>query len=641
MFGGALSIISDCSSTPGCSDELFKLDAHEQQWTNIAIHGPRPRARFGHTMVSVENSVFVFGGATQLGLAKDLWTLHTVSMEWTLLDTELSSSDPRPNARERHCMAAVGPNLYMFGGSVGIVPTAEMWSYDTVVKVWTQVQVTNGTTPDAREGCTLATIGDKLLLFGGSTSSGLSNELWEFMAGEWTHLNSRIPGRLPSPRSGHSVAVVNGSMYVAGGNTGSADTNAEAFIYDTREAGSALVFLDNSTVDGIRKVFPSMTWGHTLLPLGTSILFLGGMEASHFTAFYQIKLETTTLTWSNLTEVASTQQTPSARKHHGMVTLGNSLYVFGGVSSLSDELWSWDSPDGNFNLVSSARRGLWGTLLPGMSSSSPEARQLHAMTSVGNRILLLHGGRTMAGLSNEMWHYDSQAGRWYLYQGIAGKQPSAREGHAMTAVNLTVYLFGGNTVEGSSELSDELFSYSIPDGVWTNLNNVSSGIFPGARQGHRMTSIANMLYLFMGRMESGLSADVYSYNTNTREWRNLPSSPGSREGFALAAVGVRILLHGGLVGTNPSGEAIRSSELWQLDTLSLRWTLLPTVGNSEAREGHAMCSVGNRIYMFGGETASGEAYILRPSTPVRAVWYGAGGVITCHSISRRLLLGVE
>ena len=186
----------------------------------------------------------------------------------------------------------------------------------------------------------------------------------------------------------------------------------------------------------------------------------------------------------------------------------------------------------------------------------------------------------------------------------------------MTAVNLTVYLFGGNTAEGSSVLSDELFSYSIPDGVWTSLNNVSSGTFPGARQGHRMTSIANTLYLFMGRMESGLSADVYSYNTNTLEWTYLPSSPGSRERFALTAVGAHILLHGGLVGENPSGEAIRSSELWQLDTLSLRWKLLPTVGNSVAREGHAMCSVGTRIYMFGGETASGEEYILRPSTPV-------------------------
>ena len=110
MFGGALGTVSDCSSTEGCSDELLKLDAHEQQWTEITINGPRPLARFGHTMVSVEytHSLFVFGGATHLGLAKDLWTLDTVSMEWTLLDHDLPTCEPRPNARERHCMASVG-----------------------------------------------------------------------------------------------------------------------------------------------------------------------------------------------------------------------------------------------------------------------------------------------------------------------------------------------------------------------------------------------------------------------------------------------------------------------------------------------------------------------------------------------------
>jgi N-acetylneuraminic acid mutarotase len=649
---------------------------------------------------------------------------------------------------------------------VGIVPTAELWSYDTVGRVWTLVQATTGTAPDAREGCTLAAVGDKLLLFGGSTSAGLSNELWEFIAGEWKYLNSQISGRLPSPRTQHSAAVVNGSMYVVGGYTGSADKDAEFFIYDAREAGSALVFLNGTrgvffaqdacdqvegtspltemcvdaapctasvrcvdssgctsmcdfvdvtfaeaqaacsaankrlpfqdelpgccgtgcTFDasfvwihsytgpylycadegstctctgavrygneatgtwaepkevygstpcsnaefgdplaGVPKVcvdaaytfhltFPPLTWGHTLLSLGTSIFFLGGVGAVGFTEFYQIKLETTTLEWSNLAEQSSTavNPTPSARKYHSMASLGNTFYLFGGVSTLSDELWSSDSTGVNFNLLSSARRGLWGPLLPGKSSASPEARQLHAMTSAGDRILLLHGGRTRGGLSNEMWQYDSQAGEWYLNSGFSGNQPSAREGHAMTAVNLTVYLFGGNTAEDSTMVSDELFAYSIPDGVWTSLNNASIGTFPGARQNHRMTSIAHTLYLFMGRTKSGLTADLYSYNTNTRQWRDLPLSPAARESFALAAVGTQILLHGGLLGYDPSGDAIMSSELWQLNTLTLRWKLLPTLGNLVAREGHAMCSVGTRIYMFGGETASGEAYILRP-----------------------------
>ncbi len=607
VFGGALGTVSDCGLAAGCSDELFKLDAHEHQWTKFTIDQlPHPLARFGHSLVSVESPpfLFMFGGTTHLGLAKDLWSLNTVSMAWTLLDQELVSSEPRPNARERHCMVASGSNLFMFGGSMGIVPTAEMWSFDTVGRAWTHVQATTGTAPAAREGCTLATVGDKMLLFGGSTSAGLSNELWEFKAGEWTYLNAHISGRLPRPRARHSVAVVNDTMYVVGGDMGSPDTDAEVFLYHTKDAGSTLVFPNSSST-----LFPPATRGHTLISLDTSIFFFGGMEASHLPEFYQINLETTTLEWSNLAEPRTTQLTPSARKHHSVVSLGNTIYLFGGMSTLSDELWSYHSNHGTWNLLSSARRGLWGPLLPGMSSASPEARKLHAMTSVGDRILLLHGGRTNTGLSNEMWHYEFEAGEWYRNPGLLGKQPSAREGHAMTAVNLTVYLFGGNTGGDSTALSADFFSYSILEGVWTNLKNVSSGI-PDARQGHRLTSIAHKLYLLMGRTEFGLSADIFLYDTNSRVWRDLPSSPAARESFALAAVGTRILLHGGLLGYDPNGDALRSNELWQLDTVSLQWKFLPSLDNSAGRDGHAMSSMGTKICMFGGETASGEASIL-------------------------------
>ena len=540
-----------------------------------------------------------------MGLAKDLWSLNTVSMAWTLLDQELSSSEPRPNARQRHCMAALGSNLYMFGGAVGIVPTAEMWSFDTVGRAWTPVEATTGTAPAAREGCTLATVGDKLLLFGGSTSAGLSNELWEFnlKAGEWTYMNADISGRLPRPRTRHSVAVVNATMYVVGGDMGSTDADAEVFLYNNTRAGSALVFLSSTNT------FPPATWGHTLLSLGTSVFFLGGIEASDLTEFYQIKLETTTLQWSDLADQGTTYVTPSTRKHHMMVSMRNTLFLYGGMSTLSDELWSYHSTRGTWNLLSSARRGLWGPLLPGISGASPEARKLHAMTSAGDRILLLHGGRTNAGLSDEMWHYEFEAGEWYRNPGLSGKQPSAREGHAMTAVNLTLYLFGGNTGQDSTVLSSDFFSYSIIDGVWTNLKNASSGI-PGARQNHCLTSIAHKLYLFMGSTESELLADIFSYDTNTRKWMNLPSSPAARESFALAAVGNRILLHGGFLGYDPNGDALRSNELWQLDTVGLRWKLLPSFDDSAARDGHAMSSMGAKIFMFGGETTSGKARIL-------------------------------
>ena len=55
--------------------------------------------------------------AEYAGLSGELFRYSTISMEWTLLDEAAGVMGTSPGGRYRHAMAAVGSDVYVFGGN--------------------------------------------------------------------------------------------------------------------------------------------------------------------------------------------------------------------------------------------------------------------------------------------------------------------------------------------------------------------------------------------------------------------------------------------------------------------------------------------------------------------------------------------
>ena len=97
------------------------------EWTKIENDtGQRPAARRGHTMISKEGTVFLFGGATgekdQTGTTVDdnLYILETGSTPWTWSILKMLGTAPTP--RLLHCMEFYKPDMLIIFGGMSIMP---------------------------------------------------------------------------------------------------------------------------------------------------------------------------------------------------------------------------------------------------------------------------------------------------------------------------------------------------------------------------------------------------------------------------------------------------------------------------------------------------------------------------------------
>jgi hypothetical protein len=166
-------------------------------WSLRAVTGDLPGPRYDHVAVlnADHNRVLLFGGRSEVGGA--------------LADNEVYALDIT---------------------NIGNPFTTLTWSKPTVI----------GTPPSARAGAVLVHDREKRthhttqfrysLLFGGQTSSVLTNEVWELKtifgvstAVEWRQVP--VAGTPPAPRS-QSAAVFDGRMVIIGGDCGAVTDNA-------------------------------------------------------------------------------------------------------------------------------------------------------------------------------------------------------------------------------------------------------------------------------------------------------------------------------------------------------------------------------------------------------------------------------
>ena len=305
MFGGR---ISDTKY----SDELLKLDPHERRWHAVTTPRPSPSARAGHSMVALSGTrVLVFGGVSGTsGVSDELWALNVPAPKWTLLDATSSGAPGRPSARYGHSMVALSGNrVLMFGGQgSGGSSNNELWALDVPAAEWTLLDAASSgapgqARPSARGGHSMVALsGTRVLVFGGYTMSGKSDELWalDVPTTEWTLLdaaNSGAPERArPSERYGNSMIALSGTRVLVFGGVAS--------VVDRRR-----YHRDDDMSDEL----------------------------------WALDVPTTEWTLLDTAATGAPGPRPRGRQFHGMVALsGTHMLVFGGFAFgvYSDELWA-------------------------------------------------------------------------------------------------------------------------------------------------------------------------------------------------------------------------------------------------------------------------------------------------------------
>ncbi|KAF3912713.1 hypothetical protein ABW21_db0207834 [Orbilia brochopaga] len=217
-------------------ETLYLLNTSSRQWSRAQPMGDKPAGRYGHTLNILGSKLYVFGGQAEGNffndlMAFDLNTLQSNTSRWELLLNNVDGSPDFPAKRTNHTVISYADKLYLFGGTNGVIWFNDVWAYDPRTNSWSQLDCI-GYIPSPREGHSAALVGDTMYVFGGRSNDGTDlGDLAAFRIPSRRWYTFQNMGPSPSPRSGHSMTTFGTRIFVKGGEPSVQTTNPEELTY--------------------------------------------------------------------------------------------------------------------------------------------------------------------------------------------------------------------------------------------------------------------------------------------------------------------------------------------------------------------------------------------------------------------------
>jgi hypothetical protein len=281
---------------------------HPAAWTKIEPADTiLPPGRYGHSSCYLpdQNGIFIYAGCDgSKAYLGDAWIFYLDSLVWR--NATPPTQNPRPRNFPAVCYMASMGKIFMFGGREGDdppVPYNDTWYYDLAVMAWESVAVGVSPRPRNSPGCAYDPLGNRVVIFGGWSPSyawyPFLDDLWLFYpdSESW----DSVPKTTPWPR---------------GRATGT-------LVYD---------------------------------PLEHRMILFGGIYFDTVSQQYKLlrdswALDLATLAWDSL-EVTNLQFVPPYYDHGAVFDAPrNRMLVYGGGASQSDEVWSLDMVEMNWQKV--------------------------------------------------------------------------------------------------------------------------------------------------------------------------------------------------------------------------------------------------------------------------------------------------
>lgn len=595
-FGAASGIVGNTTvifggqTQAGRDGETWALDLETWTWRNeTASTGPSPRSSPALAHHPPTGLTVLFGGSPEEGWDNETWLYDPTTAEW--LNVTPANS---PTARYGHTMAYldVSELILLFGGATEAGTANDTWVYDPLANTWTEVETASAPPTRVSHAMAYDSSDHRIVVFGGCCeTSGFLSDTWLYdpLNMTWTNVTMAVG---PSGRWGHSLAYDVGTQgVILFGGTIIGGSSRETWTYD--------VFKNEwSNITGV--VGPPARTGAALVPdtLGQRmVLFSGILEFGWSRGLWTFEPETRA--WARVNPA------PAPRDDSEFVYDADSerLVLFGG-SQGSNETWNFGFANQTWEVTT--------------TFASPAARRRHAMAydEGSNRVVLFGGDVGGPGdptPDSETWVFDEGNGTWVEL--TPPGSPSPRYWHSMgyDPQSRKMLLFGGRTPTG---LSEETWEFDLPANTWVRLDTPTS---PSPRSAHGMSYHAGerVFVLFGGFTGAAWSDETWIFDPAEGSWREMspPTRPSPRSGHGMAyhAPTQRIVLFGGSPGPN--------GETWSYDLANDTWSRMEPVPAPQARWGHAMTfhpPSGSIVFFGGGQSDEIWGYsapLVQPGAP--------------------------
>ncbi|KAF9428830.1 Negative regulator of mitotic exit [Podila epigama] len=287
--------------------------------------------------------------------------------------------------------------------------------------------------------------------------------------------------------------------------------------------------------------------------------------------------------------VVSTNPFPRFSHTASYVHTGTDIYVFGGIVKGSGQK--------DMHIIDS--QSLHCQYLPVAGSDSPPATSGHTAVTLGQYIMYF-GGKDVKNKSSDSLYVLHTVRKEWNKPSLQGLLPAPRHSHAAAVIGTTMFIFGGqfNGYYFNDICSFDMKTLNTPNPKWIRLEPASE--LPPARAGHCAAAHDGKIYIFGGADEQYFYNDIWCYDPQVNKWEAVPAFgvlPTSRQGHAACVVDDTMYIYGGM---NHEDQLLGDLSAFKFN--ERRWLTYPdTLDSAPPRTEHAMCSVGDKIYILGGQ----------------------------------------
>ena len=181
-------------------------------------------------------------------------------------------------------------------------------------------------------------------------------------------------------------------------------------------------------------------------------------------------------------------------------------------------------------------------------SSMPAARSHATAQAVGDKIYVL-GGRIGDAPTALMERYDTVSDSWeteFAPGEPFAPAPMAVEGFASAVVGDEILVIGGQSESG---ISSEVYAYDTSNNTWRMADNLPEAVCDA-----KASVIGKDIYVFGGVSGEGpvfeYNDRVFAYDPEQDLWRNLLDMPETRHSYGLATIEDTVYIAGGVSGAD-------------------------------------------------------------------------------------------
>ncbi|CAG9320027.1 unnamed protein product [Blepharisma stoltei] len=395
-------------SLKGAQNDLWGFNLNTMQWNEISVSGdiPAPRTLPAFTKYKQNGKLkfAIYGGIGLDGDEDSLVILDVANMEWTLMP----ASGNTPGRLTSASLQYFDGMLYLAGGVDDSIPinfryNDEFYQYDLTKKYWKKIgnpshtythrslagsivydenfylffgwsdklgrdvsEISKVNLNDInyewisvpvldnsysvtllRDSYSFISVNSSLFIFAGyNMTSGNLNDLAQFSVSgfpiTYDCLSELYTG--PSARSHHVMQVIEGNIYIFGGDAKGSKLN-DLWVFDPETEVWEILFPDGDV--------PTPRSHHSSGAQGNVMYIFGGIDQSGVLLNDLYQFDATSNVWKVIK--SSNLNLPSARYSTCAVYSIPILYIFGGMTTagVSNELWSYNCGLNTFSLISS------------------------------------------------------------------------------------------------------------------------------------------------------------------------------------------------------------------------------------------------------------------------------------------------